>query len=247
MNDITSRQNLKFKAWHALLEARGIKKAGRALISGEKLVREFLAQNPGDAGELIYPPKIQNEIPAPENVRSYRLNAALFKELDVMGTKSPLLCVNLPVIKTWSEGAPRGLELILALSDPGNLGAVLRSAEAFGVSQVILTQEACSPFLPRSLRAGSGASFRVPLVKAEKPLAQIKLTHGYALDMNGEKLEEFSWPRDLHLVLGEEGRGVPYELNLTPLSITMSGRVESLNAMAAASIALYTYRNHFKK
>lgn len=245
MNDISSRQNVKFKAWHTLLEARGIKKAARALISGEKLVREFLTQNPAAAEDLIYPPKAE-EIDSPKNVKSYRLNAALFKELDVMGTKSPLLCVLTPELKVWKPSPAKGLELVVALSDPGNLGAVLRSAEAFGVTRVILTQEACSPFLPRSVRSSSGASFRIPLAKTDQPLNQISVSAGFSLDMDGEPLENFKWPRDLYLILGEEGRGVPQELKVKKLSISMAGKTESLNAMAAASIALFTYRNHFK-
>lgn len=245
MNDITSRQNVKFKTWQTLLEARGIKKAGRALIAGEKLVREFLLQNPEAAEDLIYPPEAK-ELPAPKTVRSYRLTAALFKVLDVMGTKSPLLCVRTPELKEWKSAPARGLELIVALSDPGNLGAVLRSAEAFGVTRVILTQEACSPFLPRAVRSSSGACFRIQIAKTDRALNQISVSGGFSLDMNGEKLEEFKWPRDLYLILGEEGRGVPQELDLKPLSISMSGKIESLNAMAAASIALYSYRNHFK-
>jgi TrmH family RNA methyltransferase len=240
MNEIASAQNAKFKLWSSLLEARGIKKAGRALISGRKLVEEFLAQHPGDAEDILFPPK-GDSFDFPSDVKAYQLASPLFKELDVMGTKSPLLVVKTPTLKNWTAATPQGLELIVALSDPGNMGALLRSAEAFGVSQVILTEESCSPFLPKAIRASSGACFRLPLCHTG-PLADITASPAYALDMHGESLAEFSWPKDLYLILGEEGRGIPKSLAATSISIPMRGKVESLNAMAAASIALYSYR-----
>lgn len=243
MNEISSRQNPKFKSWLSCQEGRGIKKGGRALISGEKLVREFLDQNPKLAEDLIYPAKF-DEIAAPSHVKHYRLNSALFNAVDSLGTKSPVLCVKTPEIPTWPGGAPNGLELIVALSDPGNMGAVLRSAEAFGVRRVILTQEACSPFLPRAIRAASGAAFRLSVARVEKPLAQLDISNGCALDMHGEDLARFAWPHDLYLILGEEGRGVPESLKLKSLSIAMNGKTESLNATIAASIALFAYRQY---
>jgi TrmH family RNA methyltransferase len=235
---LESRANAKFKAWAALLEARGIKKAGRAIISGSKLVAEFLKQNPTQAEDLLVAAKM--DVPV-TGVRTHTLATPLFKELDVMGTKSPLLVVKTPEVVTWKNEAPKGLELVAALSDPGNLGALLRSAEAFGVTRVILTQESASPFLPKAIRASSGAVFRVPLA-VTGPLAGLDLKTGYSLDMNGVNLTDFKWPKDLHLVLGEEGRGVPESVSLTRLSIPMQGKTESLNATTAAAIALYSYR-----
>lgn len=240
MNEILSPQNAKFKVWSSLLEARGIRKNARALVAGRKLVREFLEQNPAQAEELLVSIKGEG-ISVPKHVKTYSLATPLFKELDVMGTKAPLLVVKTPALEKWQPDGPKGIELIVALSDPGNLGALLRSAEAFGVSRIILTEEACSPFLPKALRAGSGANFRLPLVTTG-PLKELKLNSGFALNMDGEDLTKFHWPRDLYLVLGEEGRGLPESLNLTSLSIKMAGQVESLNAMAAASVALFSYR-----
>jgi TrmH family RNA methyltransferase len=240
VNEITSAQNPKFKSWSALIEARGIKKAQRAIVSGRKLVNEFLKQNPSGAEDLLCPPKSE-EVTIPKHVKSYRLASPIFKQLDVMGTKAPLLVVKLSQLETWSPRAPQGLELIVALSDPGNLGALLRSAEAFGVSRVILTEESCSPFLPKAIRAGSGANFRIPLATAG-PLAELNVPNAYCLDMNGQDLGQFAWPKNLYLILGEEGRGVPQSLKAQALSIPMAGQVESLNAMAAASIALFSYR-----
>lgn len=238
--EIGSRQNIRFKDWLSLLEGRGIKKSRRALVSGPKIVAEIL--DSGLARELLLPPK--SGLPAPE-VKSYRMSAPLFKELDVLGTNSPLLVVETPEVAEWQPGPPSGLELVVALSDPGNLGALLRSAEAFGARRVILCEECCSPFLPKVTRGASGANLRLPLARAGS-LAGLKLQSAYGLHMDGSDIREFNWPRDLFLVLGEEGRGLPHDLNLTKVSIPMGGKTESLNATVAASIALFSYFAHTK-
>lgn len=240
MSAIESRSNAKFKAWCTLLEGRGIKKAGRALISGRKLVDEFLARTPELAEDLLIPPKGDELVP-PSGVRVHHLSSPLFRELDVMGTATPLLVVRTEPLADWQAEPARGLQLIVALSDPGNLGALLRSAEAFSVSRVILTEEACSPFLPKSIRASGGASLRLKLARTG-PLSKLQLADAYALDMGGEDLSRFTWPKDLYLLLGEEGRGVPETLALRRLSIPMGGQTESLNATTAAAIAMFSYR-----
>ena len=175
-----------------------------------------------------------------ERIAHVRLAAPLFKALDVIGTNSPLAVIAAPELARWSPAPPRGLELILALSDPNNLGACLRSAEAFGVSRVILTEECSSPYLPRALRASVGSSLRVPMVRTGR-LSDLTLSDVVGLDAGGTPLDQFAWPNDLYLALGEEGRGLPANLSGPRLSIPMRGAVESLNATVAASLALYAY------
>src|SRR5690606_15018861 len=83
----------------------------------------------------------------------------LFQELDICGTHSPLLCLPVPQIKDFSQWDSSQASLFCSLSDPNNLGAVLRSCTAFGLKQVVLLKESSHPFLPKSIRASSGASF----------------------------------------------------------------------------------------
>lgn len=240
MNEISSAHNPKYRRWLSLLEAKGIRKEKCAIVSGEKLVAELLDQAPHIVEEIILPPKGELEVDGP---RAYRLQTgALFKELDVVGTKYPLAVVRTPDIEEWNPTVkPRGLELIVGLSDPSNLGAILRSAEAFGATRVILSKESASPFLPKALKASGLASLRVPLASGGV-LAELPLANGYALDMEGASLDAFEWPKDLYLVLGEEGRGVPDSLALKRIKIPISSATESLNATVAGSIALYSYR-----
>ena len=238
MNELTSAHNAKYKRWLSLLDSKGIKKEELALLSGPKLVREFLASWPEQVEDILFPPKIQDEFPT--TFRKTLLSSPLFKELDILGTRQPLLVVHTRTIPVWKSEPPRGLELIVGLGDPANLGALLRSAEAFGASRVILTRECASPFLPKALKASANSAFRVPLASGPA-LKDLDLPLAYGLDMEGEDLSKFKWPKDAQLVLGEEGQGLP-DLNLKRLKIPMCGSAESLNATVAAAVALYSFR-----
>lgn len=238
MFEIESKHNPKFKKWLSLLESKGIRKEGLCIVSGEKLLRELISQQPDIIEDILLPPKSAFTI---EDFRTTRLSSPLFQELDVVGTRSPLAVVRTPAVAEWTPGKPQGLEIIVSLGDPSNLGALLRSAEAFGARRVILTRECASPFLPKAIKGSSLASLRLPLAQTGS-IKDLKLDEGYALDMEGEDLASFKWPKDAFLVLGEEGQGLPQALNLKRLKIPIARATESLNATVAASIALYSYR-----
>ena len=137
---------------------------------------------------------------------------------------------------------PQGLELVCALGDPVNLGALLRSA-AFGLSsRVILLADMAAPVPSgKCLRAALQRAIRLvavprPGLVGPRPEAAGPLL---ALDGQGEDLAGFAWPRDIRLVLGEEGLGLPPDLDVRRLAIPTTGAIESLNATVAASLALY--------
>lgn len=241
MKEISSKHNAKFKLWLSLLESKGIKSEGLCLVGGTKIIAEILKQRPSTITEFILPPKGT----APdESHLSTRLPGEMFNQLDVAGTKAPLAVVKCGQLPKWGGGIPQGLQLIVALSDPHNLGALLRSADAFGADGVILTKESASPFLPRAIRSSSGSVFRVPLYSGPS-IREINVERAFGLDLGGRNIADQVWPRDMYLVLGEEGQGLPADLKLTRVTIPMSSAVESLNAVAAAAVSLYSYRQRF--
>jgi TrmH family RNA methyltransferase len=238
---IESLDNPRAKLWAALLETRGLRKHRRFLLAGRKTVREALAQHPGRFETLLLPPGAEADDQAPPGLERIRLGRTLFDRLDVSGTGLPILVGVVPEMAAIDlSQPPEGLELVCALGDPSNLGALLRSAAAFAVSRVILLADAAHPFHPKCLRAASNAQFALELRRgpAWAGLAQAAGPL-LALDGQGEDLSGFAWPRDLRLVLGEEGLGLPPGLDLRRLAIPTSGAVESLNATVAASLALY--------
>lgn len=234
---IESSHNTTFKKLLSLTSSKGLKEEGLFLLSGEKLIREFLKS---PSLEIVYEVLSPRHVALTKNAEIVELPTALFNELDVLGTHFNILVLKqpeLPVLSTeeLATYAPRGIEVVAPIGDPGNLGALIRSCEAFAVPRVILSREAAHPFLPKSVKASAGSVLRVPMVRgpalAEFPASCL------ALDMHGISIDEFNWPPNAFLLLGEEGPGVDAARFQTRLRIPTTG-VESLNVVVAASIAL---------
>lgn len=241
---IESAQNATFKLWDGLQDGRGIRKAGQFILAGRKTVPEALSRWPDRFTALIATE--EGEVAGwtlPPHLHRYRLSRPLFDRLDLSGTGFPLLVGTVPDTPAADLSTPpRGLELVCALSDPSNLGALLRSAAAFGVARVVLLEEAAHPFHPRCLRAASNAVFSLDIVKGPRWEALNEAAGPVlALDAGGEDMAVFRWPHDLRLVLGEEGQGLPASLSVRRLSVPTTGAVESLNATVAASLALFSW------
>lgn len=239
---ISSADNPQFRLWESLVEPRGLKKHGQFLLAGRKSVPEALARWPDRFTAILTADGVAPR-EAPPGLPVYALSPALFRRLDGLGTGAPLLVGAVPLPEPLDLAAsPAGLELFCAVGDPGNLGALLRSAAAFGVARVVLLERAAHPFHPRTLRAAANAVFQLELRRGPAWSALADATGPIvALDARGEDIAGFAWPRDLRLVLGEEGAGVPAGLGLRRLAIPMPGGIESLNATVAAGIALHAW------
>jgi RNA methyltransferase, TrmH family len=122
------------------------------------------------------------------------------------------------------------------VTDPGNVGTLLRTADAFGAA-VSLSPECADPLGPRALRASAGAIFRVPLVDWEvSPARCVALVaHG------GAPLADANLEPPLTILLGSEREGLPEALvtQCRKVTIALPGDAESLNVAAAGAIALY--------
>lgn len=242
IREVTSEANPTFKFARDLLTGRGIRKHGQALISGSRIVAEVLEGYRESVEAWI---TNSSGIAPPEDAGAltwYRLSDGLFNELDVSGTKSPLLLVRVPAIHDWDRSDwPSGCTLFVPFQDPENVGAVIRSAAAFGASRVVLLREAAHPFHPKAVRAAGPALFHVPLFQGpsikELESADVPLL---ALDSKGEDLSVAEFPESFGLVVGVEGPGLPPVLRGGPkIRIPIHPGVESLNAATAAAIALY--------
>lgn len=245
MTDITSNSNPHFRRWSELSSARGIKKHQEFILMGEKLIQEFLLKPDYKIKAEILcegQKSVIMQSPATQNLRIpiFKLSKGLFNELDTLGTHYNLLILEPREIDSFSKQKPQGLEVIAPLGDPSNLGALVRSAVAFGASKVILTEESCNPYHPKAIKASAGALLKVALLKAGKLSDLLQDDELFVLDMVGEDVASFKWPRDIRLAIGEEGPGFGEVKGLKRLSVPTKS-VESLNATVAASIALYSY------
>lgn len=255
MIDISSRENSHLKRWLDLDSSRGLKKHSEFFLMGEKLIAEYL-KNPSIKlkAEIIHEgltplSTIPHNYAKLGRVPLFKLSKPLFNEVDFIGTHYNLFVLELPELENFDiSQSPEGMEVITPLGDPSNLGALIRSAAAFGASKVILSSEAANPYLPKSIKASAGAVLFSSIYKSSLSVAELanKSASIHALDMNGENIEEIHWPKNLRLLIGEEGRGLPGDLVAKRICVP-TGKVESLNATVAASLALYSWHLAQKK
>ncbi|NNE11621.1 MAG: RNA methyltransferase, partial [Ilumatobacter sp.] len=152
---------------------------------------------------------------------------------------------NLAIVRTPSR-APTldGAGFVMVtdrIADPGNLGTMLRSAEAAGVDAVVLTHGSVDPFNPKVVRASAGALFHVPVVTAE--LDDVRAA-GLVLvgtsSHRGERHVDADWSGRIALVLGNEAHGLDDDIDVDRwVRIDHLGRAESLNVAMAATVLAF--------
>lgn len=176
------------------------------------------------------------------------LTDALFDQASPVDTPSGLLAV-VPLPMTHSQPSGAGFTVFVdGVQDPGNLGAILRSAAAAGGRCAVLSTQCADPWSPKCLRGGMGAQFLLDLIGR---CDLLEATAGYtaalvAADMHGE-VDLFSAPMNVRVgfIIGSEGRGLSAELlerAQVRVRIPMNPGVESLNAACAATLMFYEWR-----
>lgn len=141
-----------------------------------------------------------------------------------------------------------GIVLVLAeLNDPGNVGTLLRAAEAAGVTAVVSCGDGVDPWNPKCVRASAGSVLRVPIVEVDSVSAALDRLRAsamtvLALDAAGESIDTVDLRGDVALVLGNEAHGVEPEVTGRAdrtVAIPMAGRVESLNVAMAGTVVAF--------
>jgi len=142
---------------------------------------------------------------------------------------------------------PALVVIAAGLQDPGNLGTIARSAEAFGATGLLLAERTVSPWNWKAVRASAGSMFRVPTLKVELASALKELrTRGVRVlatsSHKGTLISQTDLSGSVALIVGNEGAGIPREVlaqTVEIVAIPQSAKVESLNAGIAASVILY--------
>jgi RNA methyltransferase, TrmH family len=135
------------------------------------------------------------------------------------------------------------------VQDPGNAGAIVRAAEAFGATGVLFLKGTVSPFNPKTVRASAGSLFRIPFVHGVDAAPACAVLAHHLLDLYAavpshagktRTPADVELRRNCALIIGNEARGVSPELRAAARDLSIpTGRVESLNAAVAAGILLY--------
>lgn len=226
----------------ALRERKARRETGLHFIESDKLVAEAIAS--GARVETLF---LRDDAPAPASFpeeKTVRVSGSVMEALCVSDTPQTACAA----VRTPEEGALEtvsGLVVLLErLQDPGNVGTVIRSADAFGASLIVYSPDTADPFSPKTVRASMGSVYHVPLLCMDIPEAVENLKkRGYSCFCGHLKGTETMPPhgRDTAFIVGNEGNGVSEEVAslCTKYRLPMPGRAESLNAAAFASVMLY--------
>jgi TrmH family RNA methyltransferase len=241
---ITSRDNEKLKLVRKLHERRWRDKLGLFVVEGEDLVDsaraaglepvELLVAGANvepavlaEVSALAHPPRVAAIFRKPEPVRSPDMAPPDMDEGLTLGHAGSGR-VRPP------DGAPT--LLLWRVADPGNVGTLLRSADAFG-ARVALSSGSADPYGPKALRAAMGSTFRVPLVEFAVSPGSVAL-----VPRGAPPLHDLELPPTTTFVLGAEREGLPKNVLAQcerRAAIVQHGGVDSLNVAMAGTIALY--------
>jgi TrmH family RNA methyltransferase len=246
---IVSRVNPRVKQLRGAFAGSARLGAGLVAIEGETLIEEALRS--GLTLKTVFVSE-GREAPhwVPREVEVLYLTGEVFASaVDTVHPQGIAALVEPPVWGMEAARAASGLLLIAAgVQDPGNLGTLVRSAEAFGASAVLTTPGTVSEWNQKAVRASAGSVFRVPVVAVtEAEIATLRASgvRVYAAvsgDGGAVAVSEVDLRGACAVMIGNEGAGIAEEwLALADARITspMPGRVESLNAGVAGSLLLY--------
>ncbi len=222
----------------------GVKLLEEALRSGQHLESVFFSQSARPLAE-----KLLLQINA--RTETLVLPDTLFNS--IVPSDAPQGVAALVKLKTCSaaqlldRSGDGPLVVATGLQDPGNLGTILRSAEAFGAAGVFLTEGTVSVYNSKVLRGSAGSIFRLPFLRTSSaeliPLLRARGVRLLATSSHsGTPLPRVSWALPLAIFIGNEGAGLSRELMREmdeTMAIPHAPQVESLNAGIAASIVLY--------
>ncbi|QOR83623.1 RNA methyltransferase [Geobacillus stearothermophilus] len=246
MKRIESPKNARVKQWKKLLTKKGRDETGLFLLEGFHLVEEAIKSN-APLVELIVDER--TAVPPGWNVTGVPVTIvteAVMKAISSTETPQGIAAV-CRQLSTELEGVKTAL-LIDAVQDPGNLGTMIRTADAAGIDAVILGEGCADVYNPKVVRATQGSLFHLPVVKGDLAqwIARFKEqgipVYGTALE-NAVDYRTVPQSSSFALLVGNEGSGVrPDLLRLTTenVYIPIYGRAESLNVAVAAGILLYS-------
>ncbi len=176
----------------------------------------------------------------------YFLKEELFKKIS--DTNSPQGIIALAKIpENDSMISKSGRYIALEnLSDPSNLGAIARTAEALGVDGIIISSDSCDPYSPKSLRSSMGTLLRLPLYITDNIINTVSenslRSFACVVDPSAESISNIEFNDGDVLLIGNEANGLSEFTKLESqkcITIKMNGKAESLNAAAAAAIAMW--------
>jgi TrmH family RNA methyltransferase len=253
VKEIASSSNPLLKTVRSLHDRSGRKKSGLFLLEGAKLLEEALNNELYVQDIIVSSTFLKNGMPGMPQLDREELvvvEDSLFSHLATTETPQGVLATASMRTHELSDVLTQEKPLIVvsdAVQDPGNLGAIMRSALAFGATAMVLTKGTTDPYSPKAVRSAMGALFALPVVTdilLDDLIEDLRAHHVtiFALDQNAdETIWNVQFPERLALLLGNEGNGMSDDDIAKAdrvLAIPISPRSESLNVAITAGIVL---------
>ena len=250
MTVLRSRANPRVRRWQRLArDARARRDEGRALIEGPHLLDAFLAS--GGRPEVVIVSQTGigrreiEKLVGRAGVAPVVLSDAVFRTIADAETPQGVAAEFAPRETHPSLSDSPCCVLLDGIQDAGNVGAILRSAAAFGVRDVLLGPGCADPWSPKVLRAGMGAHFTLRIGASRDPVADLERFGGTVactVPQGGAPIAQADLKGRVLWIFGAEGGGVGRALaarSQLKITIPMPGTAESVNVAAAAAICFY--------
>jgi TrmH family RNA methyltransferase len=246
---ISSLQHPLVRHFVKLRDDRGYRyQCQKVVVSGFKLVQEL---------SLLFHFRtlfLERESAPPFEVRAddiYHVSRQILKKITGLETPEPI-AAEIGMLAPPDLSSATTLLILDGVSDPGNLGTLLRTAKGLGWDAAWMTPGSTDPYNEKAVRAAKGATFTLPWKSGSWEELDLFLSERrmtlLAADASGEEIESLSASLPLALALGNEARGLTPRLKEAArlVAVPMEGRTESLNVAAAGSILLYALNQKSK-
>lgn len=257
MIEIKSRKNPLIKEIKSLYRKKERKNKGLFIVEGIKIIEEIIDRKYSfraiiytdlilenhDGRQLLFKMgNIKNLVHVPDDI---------FREIsDTENPQGILGVANIPInnIEKLDLNTAKFLLYLDRVQDPGNMGTIIRTADAFKIDGIIISEGSVDPYNPKVVRATMGSIFRVPLYFTDDGLSEIKRIKSKGIKIYASSLiasidiGKINLKNSSMVIIGNESSGVSdeiYDLSDNLIKIPMPGESESLNAGVAASIIMY--------
>ncbi|HOD92536.1 MAG TPA: RNA methyltransferase [Clostridia bacterium] len=250
MNRIESKDNQRIKRLKSLDKKKVREQEDLFFIEGRKLLDEALKSHVKVTEVYVSDTYYQNNMSYVDRLAVkdiFLIKDGILNSLSYLANPEGILALGHPLKWDILEVIKRGSPVLVMdrINDPKNAGAMIRSAEAFGIGCVFALEGCADLYNEKALRASMGSLFRVPYIKVTHEVFAIlnKAEYViYGLDSHGLDIETARLDKHCAIVIGNEANGLDKNIkkHLTEiLSIPMKGMTESLNAACAAGIVMY--------
>lgn len=241
---IVSRQNSLIKEIRSLADKKNRDKLGLYIAEGVKLCNEAISSNQKVYAIVGVPGAIKQIVS--HSFRVEEVSEEVFSSISTEKSPQGVLAV---IYKPSQEyKAPNGSCILLdGVSDPTNVGAIIRTAAASGFKDIYLTLDSADCFNPKAVRASMSGIYKVNTHLIDRKSVEEKMPLPLVVgDLDGQNAFSFRIEEDFCLVIGNEANGISdtiKKLAKYTISIPMQNGMESLNASVSAGILMYNLKN----